>query len=404
MFKYLIIVFAMLFSIASFAQPGKRLKIKSGLEKCVDALGDPIEDCMIMSLANGEFKPTEIADVVAKLNIENAGAIDSIYANNDTLYVVYFNAPTLSYYAPGLNGLFSSGNNNKKIGGTLNTFTTLLPTTLWTLTNNQTNPNQFTIQFSTSSRQLLLTTGAAQLEPLRVTSYIGTTSSSRVWRTGSAAGNYNIVDATTGGTPIRMQIQPGSGLPSIPSLLLQSDGDLQLGQYDVTRPFAISPTNFAGFDANGVLQKYEVDSVFANVLENLPDAKYFQSVIYLDSADIVNLHTTPIIAIPAQPGKLIAVHRTTTIFKAGTLQYTGGGGANIGLREDVSNVMFMASAVANSAVIGASDRYRNSVQSGLTTYDPELNSAVEIATGATPFTGGNGTIKFLITYEIVDPN
>lgn len=279
--KNLITIFILMFAITSFAQPGKRLNIKSGLAKCVDALGDPIEDCMIMSLANGEFKQTEIADVVEKLNISNAGNIDSIYssANGDTLIVDYIVGDDLKYYAPGINGILSTGNNNKKIGGTLNTYTTLLPTTLWTLSNNQSNPNQFNIQFSTSSRQLLITTGAAQLEPLRVSSYIGTTSSSRVWRTGSAGGNYNILDATTGGTPTRLQILPGGGLPSIPSLVLQADGDVQMGQYDVTRSLSNTPTNFAGFDATGVLQKYNT--------QELVDSIYSQSINNYDSTEQV---------------------------------------------------------------------------------------------------------------------
>jgi hypothetical protein len=395
-------IFIVLLTLIAFncTAQAKLIKFQSGMEKCLDPLGVPIEDCFVTSNTQGKFTKRTIEYVLEKLNVANEGNIDSIYSsdNGDTLIVDYIVGPTLRYYAPGVNGILSSGNNGKKIGGTLNTYSNALPSTIWSLTNGQANPNQFVVNFSTSARQLLITTGSAQVQPLQVTGYVGTTSSSRVWRAGSASGNFNIVDATTGGLPTRLQILPGSGLPSIPSLVLQADGDVQMGQYDAARASSSDPTNFSGWDASGVMQKYDLQSV----IDTVEMAMGLSGIIKLDtiitSAELLTLTSNPFIAVPGQPGKIIDVHRIIAYYDYGTIAYTGQAMITV---NSVTNSSLFSNVLTQGTMQGTTDRVQVSSASAFAVINPEIGEGLRVSTGAPGYANGDGTVRLIIVYEYV---
>lgn len=52
--KYAIFILSILFSVSAFSQ-GNRITLRTGLQKCLDGLGDPIEDCFVRTNANGEM-------------------------------------------------------------------------------------------------------------------------------------------------------------------------------------------------------------------------------------------------------------------------------------------------------------------------------------------------------------
>lgn len=261
--KYIILSILFLFAFNLNAQLGKRVKFKTGVERCLDVMGDPIENCFIMSNAQGEFIPTTIEDVVAEMNISNNSAVDSIYTSGDTLYVVYFDAPTLAYKANGLNGLYSLSNNNK----VMSVYQTTLGTNGWTI---QKAGGTYGMTFNNSINATVFN---GSIEPVRTNNQMGFTGGGRTWRAGASGPTYAITDATTGGTPTRFSIAHGS---LITSLTLRSDGDVQFGNYTSSRPYDFfDGTNFAFFNSVGVLKKGNI--------ENLVDV-VADSVLIMDQA------------------------------------------------------------------------------------------------------------------------
>lgn len=87
------------FSLLSQAPIGKRTRWES-MQQCLDALGDPIEGCIPMSNVSGNYIQTTLQNVLDDLNSLNESSVDSVYVEGDTLYVVFFDSPTLAYYAP----------------------------------------------------------------------------------------------------------------------------------------------------------------------------------------------------------------------------------------------------------------------------------------------------------------
>lgn len=112
-----LIIFFLFLSVNLFSQRANTIKFKTQIQRCLDSNGDPVEGCFAVSNAQGKFQTTFISDVLDILMTESQSAVDSIYTNaaGDTLFVVFFNAPTIAFKAVGLNGHFSLSNNLKFI-------------------------------------------------------------------------------------------------------------------------------------------------------------------------------------------------------------------------------------------------------------------------------------------------
>lgn len=274
---YKILIFLLLISFTVNAQVGKRTKWKSGIERCLDSLGDPIENCFGVSGANGEFLPTTIEDVLAELNIANESAVDSIYTNNDTLFIVYFSAPTLKYKASGLNGIFSASNQNKLIGGGISggIFTSYLPSSAWVLDNNLAGANNWKATFANSLRQLQIVAGSSQQAPLRVTGFVSNLSNGKDWRSGGILGGYEVKESSTANAGRAFYIEPRNGTSNgNDALTLEADGDITMGGYTSVRSFSTNPLNFSGWDANGTFQKYEIQDLIDTVQTQFSEVSY----------------------------------------------------------------------------------------------------------------------------------
>lgn len=73
--RYLFLLLV-LFPIIANTQVGKRIKFRTGTERCMSA-GIPVADCFILSNGQGEFEPKTLADIKTKLGIPDQDFLES---------------------------------------------------------------------------------------------------------------------------------------------------------------------------------------------------------------------------------------------------------------------------------------------------------------------------------------
>lgn len=73
--RYLFLLLV-LFPIIANTQVGKRIKFRTGTERCMSA-GIPVADCFVLSNGQGEFEPKTLADIKTKLGIPDQDFLES---------------------------------------------------------------------------------------------------------------------------------------------------------------------------------------------------------------------------------------------------------------------------------------------------------------------------------------
>lgn len=147
--------------------------------------------------------------------------------------------------------------------------------------------------------------------------------------------------------------------------------------------------------STGVEYYWNGSAWYTLVMANPNDALVKTVEVNLSSAQILSLFTTPVVAIPAVPGKIISVLRTVSSYTFGTIAYTSG--ANMLLRQ--SNFSVSSTIMTAADIQGiANEVIRNAGFSpaGTVTLIPEVDTVIT-STGA--ITNGDGTIKMFITYQ-----
>lgn len=300
MYKLLITFLLFSISLSLHGQAGGRLNLKSGLQRCLDNMGQPIEDCWITTDAQGKAEyidNTTFTEIIN--NLIAPSMITDYYIQDDSMCIAFYHADGEMYVSDtfcvhvdnvvfaedsteiigdsicvtddgvttclevgigmGLgNGILDAANHNGLIGGGSPVYTTRLPTGFWQLTNSKISPNTFTMSYNGTFNRFDFSVNSVAQEAVRTTGYYGSTGGARVWRAGTnAAGHWGLIDATTGGLPTVFQAEFGAGFMA---LQLQADGDIRMANY-ATRPFDSNPTNFAGWDATGHLHKYSMSDL-----------------------------------------------------------------------------------------------------------------------------------------------
>jgi hypothetical protein len=269
------IIILMLFCANCFAQ--NNIQFKTQIQRCLIG-GVPVENCFAVSDAQGKFNVTTVEDVNQLLQSANAGAVDSIYVNNDTLYVDYNGStPTLSYYAPGLNGIFGATNNNKLIkvgtswlpvsggGWNLQTQTGLARVAFNHLFNvpismyAQASQGYLSYGFPNASNRALHATLA----------------SGQQYNFGSMGTSWQVRDHTALGLP-RLSINAWtSGIDT--TVVIRGNGDIKLSGYNGGRVNNNNFLNIAWCDANGVLQLASKQSLIDTINANISSGGFFTS-------------------------------------------------------------------------------------------------------------------------------
>ena len=115
----------------------------------------------------------------------------------------------------------------------------------------------------------------------------------------------------------------------------------------------------------------------------------------LTSADILSMFTTPILVIPGVPGKIIQIANMVSIFYYGGIPYSGGGTVRI----IMENGFGAQSATLTAAELaGSVDVIHSGVGSGT---NKTAGLGITATNAGSPFLGGNGTIKHIITYQYI---
>lgn len=256
----LLFIAAMTFiaALSCNAQAGKkRISLRDDLQMYKQA-GTPIKDGVIMSDINGKAKWNPIQYVLDLLMSESESAVDSIYISNDTLYITFFDAPTIQYYAPGMNGIYGSANNNKQ--AKVNTI--LYPTTggiTW-----QTTGGLAKLAMNTIFNVPLIPTGSSVngyalygLPNASNRCQLATTASGQAWSSGSNGTAFSIIDQTfASATRLRIEANGITGaLAASQWLHIQGNGDFVLGQYrDGARTYNNDFLNLMWTDATGKVE------------------------------------------------------------------------------------------------------------------------------------------------------
>lgn len=235
----------------------KRIKFKSQVERCLVG-GVPQENCIPLSDSEGKFSPSPIGDLLNTLMVESESAIDSIWIENDSLVITFFDAPTIKYKASGLNGIYSVGNNNKQAA--VNTI--LYPTAggiTWRTSGGLANLGMNTL-FSCPLVPTASSVNGYALYALPNAvnrSQLATTASGNTWSLGSIGTSFGILDQTFS-SAIRFRIEANGvsgALSSSQWLHIQGNGDFVLGQYrDGTRPYSNNFLNLMWTDATGKIE------------------------------------------------------------------------------------------------------------------------------------------------------
>jgi hypothetical protein len=120
--------------------------------------------------------------------------------------------------------------------------------------------------------------------------------------------------------------------------------------------------------------------------------------VFLSSSDILNLHTTPKVLIPAPgPGKIIIVNEVIFKFTAGTISYTGG-----------TTLYVNYTSIGTSLVHPTSENIQNPMDwiekdtpTNYMTISLGDNKDI-ILTTPLQIADGNGTLKVFITYHVIN--
>lgn len=260
----------------------KRIYPAKQISRCLDSNGDPIENCLLVSDINGELQMVEFDDLFDLIMSESESAVDSIWVDGDSLRVVFFDSPSIAYYAPGLNGIYSAGNNNKQAlvntifypttGSGVLAFQT--PTTGLAKVRFNTNSNtplELTAQTS-EGRTILGLPNAGQQ------SFISMLGNAETWKFGNNNGAFYMIPRRFMSFPV-LSIDAPTSITSNPinQLRLYADtiGTISMSGYTTTRSFSDDPLNFAGWDSDGKLQKYDLQEIIDSVQTSIDSGEIF---------------------------------------------------------------------------------------------------------------------------------
>lgn len=263
--KQIFIISLLLIAFTADAQ--KRIRFFDGIQKCLDINGDPVENCFAVSNSDGKFRTVTLDEVLELIMLESEGSVDSIWVDGDSLRVVFFDSPSIAYYAPGLNGMYSTGNNNKQV-----LVNTVLypPTGSGVLTWQTQTTGLAKIQMNTNSNTPLTLTGQTSegrvilgLPSTNDQSFISLLGDGETWKFGNNNGAFNFTPRQFMSFPTVIFDEPTSGTSNpISQLRLHSDtlGTISMSGYNSGRPFSSNPINFAAWDTDGKLQKYDIST------------------------------------------------------------------------------------------------------------------------------------------------
>lgn len=295
------IIFFLLITSNLFSQ-ANAVKLKTNLERCrID--GDYIENCWITTDVNGKAKYITGEEAAIILSSAEAGAVDSIYSSNDTLYVVYFDAPTLAYKASILNGIYSVANNNAQMK--VNTIN--YPTTAFGVVTLQQSNGTNKVQFNNACPLTLYSEASAGIAEshygnvgnfclTRIAS--GLPSSKPSWDYGIINGSQFIIRCNKNQTKNLLAIDTVLTSAITNTLRIYGNGDIGMANYGSARTKSTGVNSVAFWDASGVLQMSSLS-------------------VLKDSLDIGALDT-----------KTLSFGATTFLYKSGVMTITGDGAGN----------------------------------------------------------------------------
>lgn len=259
--RTLFLLLSILCFTTCIAQGNKRINITSGLQRCLDGSGDPIENCWTHTNSNGKLVYISGEDAAILLSAANEGAVDSIYVSGDTMYVVYFNAPTLAYKASMPNGLYTASNNNTNIKVNTIIYPVAPLSTLLTFQKaNGTNKVQF-------NNACPITTYAESVAGIAQSSYgnatlncltrlnAGLPTGKPAWDYGILSGSQFIVRCNKNQTKNLFTIDTVLTAAITNTLRIYGNGDIGMANYGSARTLSTGISNVAFWDASGVLQK-----------------------------------------------------------------------------------------------------------------------------------------------------
>ena len=123
----------------------------------------------------------------------------------------------------------------------------------------------------------------------------------------------------------------------------------------------------------------------------------YKTTLTLSAAQLDNLFATPIEIIPAQgAGKVVAITNLIAFYDYGTTGYTGATTLNL---EDSGTSLFQAGTI--SLLNATADKYSHGKSTGA--QEASANSSINVVCAA-DLSGGDGTVKLVVTYEVVDFN
>lgn len=121
----------------------------------------------------------------------------------------------------------------------------------------------------------------------------------------------------------------------------------------------------------------------------------------LTSAEIKAMFATPILVIPGIAEKVISIIKIVTKFTYGGVAYAGGGA--VSLRDSVTTATVVSVNTMTAAQVNGVLNLVTTSPGGITSPIQGIGAGLSIANATAAFTTGTGTMKLIITYQIITP-
>lgn len=135
----------------------------------------------------------------------------------------------------------------------------------------------------------------------------------------------------------------------------------------------------------------------------VPDNEMFKNTTAVTSANILAIHTTPVVILPAVSNEIHIIRTISIQYYAGSTAYAGGSQLSANMTNGINSDLF------ETILAGTPDVYR--AVNTLTIQDKSTNTSVSgdfvfnaanqtyTLSCVTPFTAGNGTMSVTVWYQ-----